>query len=67
MLLKVYYFRSKKVPIHRRQDSSITDGDVVRGAGDLQSRIQAFFSKATLLHDKYEILQIQHLFVSQFF
>jgi len=39
------YPRSKKVPIHRRQDSSITDGDVVRGAGDLQSRIQTTLNK----------------------
>ena len=48
MLLKVCHFRSKKVPIRRRQDSSITDGDVVRGAGDLQSRIQAIFFKSNV-------------------
>jgi len=38
------YPRRKKVLIHRRQDSSIT-GDVVSGAGDLESRIQTTLNK----------------------
>jgi len=39
------YPRKKKVSIHRRQDSSITGGDVVRGAADLPSRIETTLNK----------------------
>ena len=44
MKKSLFHSRRKKVLIHRRQDSSIT-GDVVSGAGDLESRIQTTLNK----------------------